>query len=125
MTKRLLIVDDEKDILDVIQASLEEFAGWEVVTSDTGKEALPILKTGNFDAILLDISMPSMDGFSVFEQLQSDPSTKNIPVAFLTAKVMPSDRHRLSEFNVAGIISKPFNPITVWKQIAEVFGWEI
>ncbi|CAN1210062.1 Histidine kinase [Tumidithrix helvetica PCC 7403] len=125
MTRRLLIVDDEQDIRDVIQASLEEFAGWEVVTTASGKEGLLILKAGHCDAILLDVSMPDMDGLSVFEQLQTDPETQKIPVALLTAKILPSDRRHFAKLNIAGVIDKPFNPVIVWRQIAEIFGWDV
>lgn len=123
MKKRLLIIDDEQDIRDVIQVSLQEFAGWQVVTAESGKDGLLKVKTASWDAILLDVSMPDMDGFCVFEQLQSDPSTRSIPVVLLTAKVLPSDRRRFAEMGVAGVITKPFNPVTIWKQVAQVLGW--
>jgi CheY-like chemotaxis protein len=125
MTKRLLIIDDEQDIRDVVKAALEEFASWEVTTIDSGTKALPILKTGSYDGILLDLSMPDQDGFSVYALLQADPIAQNIPIALLTAKVLPSDRRRFAELNIAGVISKPFNPITIWREISDLFGWEV
>ncbi len=123
MTKRLLIVDDEQDLRDVIQISLEEFAGWEVVTAASGKEALLAAQTGHWDAILLDVSMPDMDGLCVFKQLQANPATKIIPIVLLTAKVLPSDRRHFSQLGVAGVITKPFDPVTIGRETAKILGW--
>ena len=125
MTRRILIVDDDDDIRDVIQVSLEEFAGWLTITAASGVGILQIVKAETPNAILLDISMPDIDGFQICEQLQSDSETQQIPVIVLTAKVLPSDRQRLREFQVAGVITKPFDPLTIWRQIAEILGWSL
>lgn len=121
--KRILIVDDDDDIRDVIQVSLEEFAGWSTITAKSGSQGLQLARTEIVDAILLDISMPDMDGFQMCEELQSHPDTCKIPVIVLTAKILPSDRRRLTTLDIAGVIAKPFNPITVWRQVAEILGW--
>lgn len=118
-----MIVDDEQDIRDVIRVSLEEFAGWQVTTAESGQDALSKSTTAAWDAILLDVSMPGMDGFSVFEQLQQNPATRSIPVVLLTAKVLPSDRRHFAAMGVAGVISKPFNPVIIWQQIAQILKW--
>ena len=125
MTKRLLIVDDEQDIRNVVQISLEEFADWEVLTAASGEEGLQKARAEKWDAILLDVSMPGMDGTHVFMMLQADPVTQSIPVVLLTAKVLPKDRQRFSEMGVAGVITKPFNPVTIWQEVAEVLGWQV
>ncbi|HEY9663745.1 MAG TPA: response regulator [Allocoleopsis sp.] len=125
MKRQILIVDDEEDIRDVVQASLEEFAGWQTRLAASGVEGLRIAKTESLDAILLDISMPDMSGFELCEALQVHPETQKIPVIVLTAKVLPSDRQRLAELQVAGIIPKPFKPIMIWKQVAEILGWSV
>lgn len=123
MAKRILIVDDEKDIRRIVQASLEKLAGWDTVLAESGQEGLQKAKTGSPDAILLDVSMPDLDGFQFYEQLQTDVKTQCIPVVLLTAKVLPRDRQRFAEMGVAGVITKPFNPKTVWKQVAEILNW--
>lgn len=124
MMKRVLIVDDEDDIREVVQASIEEFAGWRAIAVPSGMEGLQVLKeTADFDVILLDISMPEMDGFQVCEALQADIETRQIPVIVLTAKVLPGDQQRFTDLNIAGVITKPFDPMTVWQQIAEILGW--
>lgn len=125
VTKRILIVDDEEDIRDVVRVSLEEFAGWLTVTASSGIEGLQIARTEALDAILLDISMPDMDGFQLCEELQADPKTQTISVIVLTAKVLPSDRRRFADLDVAGVITKPFEPMTIWKEIAEILDWTV
>uniref|UniRef100_A0A832H6Y3 Response regulator n=1 Tax=Oscillatoriales cyanobacterium SpSt-402 TaxID=2282168 RepID=A0A832H6Y3_9CYAN len=125
MTKRILIVDDEEDIRDVVRVSLEEFAGWQTIIATSGIEGLQVVQTEHLDAILLDISMPDMDGLQMCEKLQANPETRTIPVIALTAKVLPSDRHRFTNLNIAGIIAKPFDPITIWSQVAEILGWSV
>ena len=125
VTKRILIVDDEEDIRDVVRVSLEEFAGWLTITATSGIEGLQIAKTEALDAILLDISMPDMDGIQICEELQAGSETQMIPVIVLTAKVLPSDQNRLAELEVAGVITKPFDPMTIWRQVAEILGWSV
>jgi CheY-like chemotaxis protein len=124
VTKHLLIIDDEADIRRIIQVALEEMAGWQVTTAKSAREALVIVKTRKWDAILLDICMPDMDGFELFEKLQSDPEIQSIPIVLLTAKIQPSDRLRFTQMGVAGVISKPFNPMTICNQVANTLGWE-
>ncbi|WNZ21550.1 response regulator [Leptolyngbya sp. NK1-12] len=123
MTKRILIVDDEDDIRDVVQVSLEEFAGWQTLSAASGMEALCLATTEPVDAVLLDISMPDMDGFELCEALQNHPKTQNLPVIVLTAKVLPSDQQRFTQLDVAGVITKPFDPMTIWQQIGAILGW--
>ncbi|HEY9620036.1 MAG TPA: response regulator [Crinalium sp.] len=123
MTKRILIVDDDQDIRDVVQVSLEDFAGWQTLTAASGSEGLQILETELLDAILADLSMPDMDGVQFFEQLQAKPDINPVPVIFLTAKASVSDRHRLKEMGAVGIIAKPFDPATIWQQIAQILNW--
>lgn len=125
MTKRILIVDDEEDIREVVQASLEAFAGWLTIAAASGSEGLQIAQTELPDVILLDISMPDMDGFQLCKELQADPQTREIPVIILTAKALATDQKYLTELEVAGIITKPFAALTIWRQIAEILGWDV
>lgn len=125
MTRRILIVDDERDIQRVVQISLEKFAGWQTNVAQSGHEGLQKARTEAYDAILLDVSMPDMDGFEVFDQLQADATTQQVPIVLLTAKVLPSDRRKFAEMGVAGVITKPFNPTTVWSELATILGWGI
>jgi CheY-like chemotaxis protein len=125
MTKRLLIVDDEEDICQIVQASLEEFGGWQTAIATSAPEGLAFAQAHRPDAILLDVSMPEMDGFELFERLQGDVETVNIPVILLTSKVLARDRQRFATLKVAGVITKPFNPLTIWQQVAALLGWQV
>ncbi|MEB3337179.1 MAG: response regulator [Leptolyngbyaceae bacterium] len=122
-TKRILIIDDEEPIREIVQACLEDLGGWEVVSAESAKEGLLKAQTAQPDAILLDVSMPEMDGVALFEQLQKIPAVQAIPVVLLTARVLHIDRTRFEPLGIAGLISKPFNPVTLCEQIAQVLGW--
>ncbi|MCG5059715.1 MAG: response regulator [Limnoraphis sp. WC205] len=124
MTNRqILVVDDEEHLRELVQLCLEDLAGWQTLAAGSGKECLRILQTEQPNAILLDVSMPEMDGFMVFEQLQSNPVTQSIPVILLTAKVLPSDRAKFSQMGVAGVITKPIEATTLTEEVAEILGW--
>ncbi len=121
---QILVVDDEELLRELVQACLEDLAGWKTMTAASGAECLQIAQMKQFDAILLDMSMPGMDGFEVYERLQSNPITQSIPVILLTAKVLPSDRDRFEKMGVTGVIAKPIEPTTLTEAIAEILGWD-
>ncbi|MDB9514246.1 response regulator [Kamptonema animale CS-326] len=122
--RQILIVDDDDCLRELIQACLEDLAGWETLVAASGEECLKILKTERPNAILLDVSMPGMDGIAVCDRLQSNPITRSIPVILLTAKVLPSDRARFAQMGIAGVVSKPIEPITLKEEITEILGWD-
>jgi CheY-like chemotaxis protein len=124
MTRRILIVDDEDDIREVAQVSLELVGKWEVRTAASGSDGIDGARAERPDAILLDVMMPDMDGPTTLERLRADPSTSDIPVVFLTAKTQAADRSRLAGLGAAGILTKPFDPLTLPSQIAAVLQWE-
>jgi len=124
--RRILIIDDEEDIREVAALSLEATAGWEIVTASNGADG--ILAAGNSkpvpDAILMDVMMPEMDGPSTFRLMQQNPELAGIPVLLLTAKVQGVDQRRFAGLGVAGVLFKPFNPLTLADQICEKLGWK-
>ncbi|MBE9000944.1 MULTISPECIES: response regulator [unclassified Nostoc] len=124
MTKRFLIVDDEERIRELVQACLEDLGGWDTLTAASGQEGLKIAQTEPIDVILLDVSMPDMDGFAVYEKLQANSATQAIPVIFLTAKVQASDRVRFAQIGIAGVITKPFEPTSICEEVTEILGWD-
>ena len=121
--KQILIVDDQEHLRELVQLCLEDLAGWNTLVAESGQECLQILQTERPNAILLDLSMPGMDGFAVYDRLQSDPITRSIPVILLTARVMSSDMAEFAEMGVAGVIRKPFEPTTLPGKVAEMLGW--
>lgn len=125
MAQRVLVIDDEDDIREVAQVSLETVAGWEVLTASSGAEGLTVARSQQPDAILLDVMMPEMDGPTTFQKLQEHEGTRHIPVILLTAKVQAADVRRFSELGVTGLIAKPFDPLKLARQVADAIGWTL
>jgi CheY-like chemotaxis protein len=67
--------------------------------------------------------MPGMDGPTTFRELRKNPATAHIPVLLLTAKVQSSDQRRFADLGVNAILFKPFDPLTLYAQIADALGW--
>lgn len=123
--KRILIIDDEQAIQAVASLSLKMEADWQVITANSGTEGIAIAAQEQPDAILLDVMMPILDGIETFKQLQQGPVTRNIPVILLTAKAQAAEQQQFQSLGVAGVITKPFNSLTLASQIAQVLGWSL
>jgi CheY-like chemotaxis protein len=121
--RRILVVDDEDDIREVAQMSLEMVGGFEVTTAASAAEGIAIAAAERPDAILLDVMMPDMDGPTAFERLRADDRTLEIPVILLTAKVQAADRRRFADLGVTAVIAKPFDPMRLAAEVASVLGW--
>lgn len=124
LNKRILVIDDEDSIRELACACLEDLGGWETVMAASGHEGMLLAQTNAIDAILLDISMPDMDGFECYQQLKNQAATATIPIILLTAKVLPEDRSRFERLAIAGVITKPFNPALICCQIAQYLDWD-
>ena len=123
-TKRILLIDDEVDIHRIAQVGLMMEAGWELLTAQPSDEGLVIATSEPLDAILLDVMMPGRDGVATLKVLQESPETQAIPVIFLTAKAQSSDRRRFYALGAQGVITKPFNPMTLASQMSGFLGWQ-
>jgi len=122
--KRILVIDDAEDIREVAQISLQVVGGWEVLTASSGQEGVAKALAEQPDAILLDVMMPDQDGPTTFQQLQANSATQHIPVILLTAKALASDRQMFADLGVVSIIAKPFEPIYLAGQVAQILGWD-
>ena len=120
-TRRVLLIDDEDDIREVTQLSLEMVANWEVISAKSGAEGILRAVADQPDAILLDVMMPDMDGPTTFTRLRADPATRHIPVILLTATKMHGPGQQT--LDVAAVIPKPFDPMRLPGQIASALGW--
>jgi CheY-like chemotaxis protein len=121
--KCILLIDDEKSLSAVIRTCLQKLGGWTVVTAELGNEGLLKATTTQPDAILLDIMMPDLDGLTVLQRLKSNPVTQAIPVVLLTAKVQAVHQNEYAQLDIAGVLVKPFNPLTLADQVAQMLGW--
>ncbi len=122
-TKRVLVIDDEADIRAIVQGCLEDIAEWEVLTATSGEEGIQLAIAEQPDGILMDVSMPGMSGLEALHRLQADSKTKIIPVILLTAKALSEEQEVFTTLAIAGVITKPFDPMTLVDQVTDVFGW--
>ena len=106
---KILVCDDERHIVRLIQVNLER-EGWEVVTAYDGKEGLEKVKAEKPDLLVLDVMMPYMDGFEVLKSIRKDPATEKLPVILLTAKAQDKDVFEGYHFGADMYLTKPFNP---------------
>ncbi|MEM9088449.1 MAG: response regulator [Cyanobacteria bacterium P01_F01_bin.53] len=123
--KRILIVDDEESIQKVVSLSLKMEASWESLKASSGAEGIKQAELHQPDAILLDVMMPDMDGIATFEALGKNPKTQSIPVVLLTAKTQASEKRLFQEIGVAGVITKPFEPLTLARKISQLLKWPL
>jgi CheY-like chemotaxis protein len=123
MSPRVLLVDDAQDIREIVCMSLERIGGWTVVAVADGEQALrAAAQDGPFDAVLLDVMMPGLDGPSTLQRLRARGLCDGAKVVFLTAKVQTAELQRLHALGVAGVIAKPFDPLQLPSQLAELLG---
>ncbi|HEY9628705.1 MAG TPA: response regulator [Coleofasciculaceae cyanobacterium] len=120
--KRILVVDDEANIREVVSLCLQRLGGWNVLTAASGWEALRQVKAEPPDAIILDVMMPEMDGFTFLKQLRADPSVQPIPVVLLTANSYLPDLQLFPKLGIVLTIPKPFQPVDLVQKIGQVIG---
>ena len=120
--KRVMVVDDEENVCQLLEAVLEE-ENYDVVTATDGKECLAKLKKIKPDLILLDMMMPGMSGREVCEKIRADPKTKNLKVIFVTvARFSELGKNALSKLKVIDYVSKPFDNADLVKRVKNALG---
>lgn len=128
MTARtVLVVDDDDSIREIAEISLQLVGGMHVLTASGGVEALETLELSRKklpDVVLMDVMMPDMDGLTTFRHMQEDPDIRHIPVILVTAKVQVGDRQVWDGLAISGVISKPFDPMTLAEQVGQMLGWD-
>ena len=107
--KKVLVVDDEPDIVELVSYNLRK-EGFDVSTASDGEEALGRIRQGSFDFLLLDLMLPGIQGTELCRILRGDPKTRNLPIIMLTAKGEEVDRILGLEMGADDYISKPFSP---------------
>ena len=118
--RKVLLVEDEDDIRKVAQISLQFRGGWEVSLAADGEECLERAVSDRPDLILLDCMMPRMDGYETCRRLKGDPTLREIPVIFLTAKSQESEVRKGLALGAIGYLIKPFNPMSLAAEIREI-----
>ena len=109
MKARILIVDDEPDVIRLVEFNLSA-AGYETVSAVDGAEALKKARALTPDLIILDLMLPEMDGLEVCKLLRRDQNTASIPIIMLTARAAEMDRVLGLELGADDYVTKPFSP---------------
>ena len=115
--QRILLADDEPDILEISRIALETVGGFEVSVCSSGKMLLERLPEFGPDLVIVDVLMPDMTGPEVFEEIRRRPEYDEIPVIYLTGVIQEEELEDLRETGVADIILKPFDPMTLADRI--------
>lgn len=117
--KRILLVEDEKDMAYAVTLQLEA-KGYEVITASDGREGLEKARVKKPDLIILDLMLPKIDGYKVCRMLKFDSKYKNIPIILFSARAQDSDKKIGREVGADAYITKPFEPNALLDKIREL-----
>lgn len=115
----ILYIDDEPDIRLIVEMALRMRPNTVVRTTESGEQALRLLRGGDWrpDVVMVDVMMPGMTGPDVLAALRGDPATETMPVIFVTARARAQDIAAYLDLGASGIITKPFDPLTLADQV--------
>jgi CheY-like chemotaxis protein len=116
---RILLVDDQRDIRSIVGLALGKIGGFKVRVCESGEEALANAAEFAPDLLLLDLSMPVMDGVATLKALRARGLAA--PAVFFTARLQPKDVDRYRDLGVLGVIPKPFDPLKLGAQLRELW----
>jgi len=119
--KKLLYVEDEIDIQTVAKLALEAIGGFTLHVCSSGHDAVAQAEAFAPDLILLDVMMPGMDGPTTLAALRLLPNLTETPVIFMTAKVQAQEVAQYLVLGAAGVIAKPFDPMTLSDKVIQIW----
>lgn len=120
--KQIVYIEDEPDMIDLVRLILSR-KGYEVKGAVGGRDGLDLIRSSLPDLVLLDLMMPDMDGWEVYQQIKAADATRSIPVIVITAKAQNIDKVLgLHIAKVDDYISKPFNPQQLIESVERVLG---
>jgi two-component system, OmpR family, response regulator len=119
--KSVLYVDDDEDICSVVQATLHLVPGLAIQIAHSGERAIDVAYDCRPELVLMDVMMPGLDGPSTFERMRQSALLANIPVIFMTAKVLPVEVARLLQLGAIGVIVKPFDPLRLYEELCALW----
>lgn len=121
-TKWVVYIEDEQEMIDLVRLILTR-RGFEVIGASGGREGLDLVKRLRPDLVLLDLMMPDVDGWDVYQQMKADETTQSIPVIVITAKAQSIDRVLgLQIAKVDDYIAKPFSPKELVESVNKILG---
>lgn len=119
--KRVIVAEDDPDIAAVVTLALGRVGGLEVTTCADGRAVLDLVPNLVPDLFLLDVMMPEIDGLETLRRLELDPRTATVPVIFMTARIQPADLETYYRSGAAGVIAKPFDPLTLSQHLRQLY----
>lgn len=120
--KKILVVDDEEDITELVKKLLKS-EGFDVVTANSGKEALALLESTTPDLIFLDLFMPGMSGWDVLREIRKREELKEVPVIMLTVQPLYESIDREEVEEIVDYITKPFDKEDIVEAIRQIPGF--
>ena len=121
--KKILVADDEPDIVDTLKIRLEA-ADFEVITAYDGLEALNKAREEQPDLIILDVMLPKLDGFQVSRLIKFDEKYSGTPILMLTAKTQEKDKVTGLKMGADGYITKPYDPQELLRTVRSLLHME-
>ena len=118
MKRSILVIEDNEQNMYLIKYLLED-CGYEVRCASDGREGMEQAEAVRPDLILLDIQLPTMDGYTVARNLRRNPNLTDIPIVAVTSYAMPGDREKAMEAGCTGYIEKPIDPDTFEEQVKQ------
>ena len=119
---KILLIDDDPDIRQIGELALRSLGGFDVSVAASGPEGITAAQADPPDAILLDMMMPGMDGVTTLAALRRDPALDAVPVLFFTAKIQRNEVEEFLLLGAAGVVEKPFDPMTLAATVLELLG---
>ncbi|MCA9793326.1 MAG: response regulator transcription factor [Vulcanimicrobiota bacterium] len=122
--KKILIVDDEPHVLEVLRVTLEDF-GFKILEAMDGEDAIATVQEQRPDLVVLDVMLPGRDGQEICRQLKASSDTAAIPVIMLTARSGPENEREGLEAGADAYLTKPFSPLTLLSEVHRQLQLEI
>jgi two-component system, cell cycle response regulator DivK len=122
--QRVLLVEDNEDNRTIYSTMLRHL-GYQVIEAVDGVEAVALARSEHPDIILMDISIPGIDGWEATRILREDPSTRATPIIALTAHALADDRERAAEVGFSSYLAKPIEPNAVVAEVRRLIGGDV
>ncbi len=121
----MLIIEDEKDILELLFTIFSDQKEYEIICAENGLEALRIIESGRLDIVILDVNLPFLSGYDLCQKIRSNPETKRTKVLVLSGMAQRNDRLKAQEAGADGYLTKPFNSKELIETVKVLTGTEI
>ena len=122
VTRKILFADDERDILELLELTLEDDERYRVLLAHDGEQALALCLKERPEVVFLDIQMPKLDGIGVCERLRQDPELADTKVVMLTGLARESEINRAMAAGADDYMTKPFSPTALHQKLLEALG---